>query len=231
MSPNRPPGDNRSRDDGRGRPDETPRPDPAARPDDAFGPDLDAVVVAGGGARRLGGVDKPLLDVGGRSLLDRVLSACAAARRTYVVGPPRTVYREVTWLQEEPPGSGPAAALAAGVLASDRPWVLALAADLPFLNESAVHSLWTAAQGRDGAVLADAENRAQWLAACYRRDALLERIEQLGPPALSGLSLRRLVADLDLATVPARDGAALDCDTWDDVEQARRGARGAAASG
>ncbi|WP_198601894.1 NTP transferase domain-containing protein, partial [Streptomyces sp. MH60] len=37
----------------------------------------DAVVLAGGAARRLGGADKPGLRVGARALLDRVLAACA----------------------------------------------------------------------------------------------------------------------------------------------------------
>ncbi|MFD9249059.1 NTP transferase domain-containing protein, partial [Streptomyces bottropensis] len=40
---------------------------------------FDAVVLAGGAARRLGGADKPALRVGGRALLDRVLTACAGA--------------------------------------------------------------------------------------------------------------------------------------------------------
>jgi len=48
---------------------------------------FDAVVLAGGSARRLGGRDKPALDVGGRSMLDAVVTACAAADRTVVVGP------------------------------------------------------------------------------------------------------------------------------------------------
>ncbi|MEU7054400.1 NTP transferase domain-containing protein, partial [Streptomyces eurythermus] len=34
----------------------------------------DAVVLAGGAARRLGGADKPGVRVGGRALLDRVLA-------------------------------------------------------------------------------------------------------------------------------------------------------------
>ncbi|MEH6375729.1 NTP transferase domain-containing protein, partial [Streptomyces sp. KLMMK] len=42
----------------------------------------DAVVLAGGAARRLGGADKPTLRVGGRTLLDRVLEACADAEET-----------------------------------------------------------------------------------------------------------------------------------------------------
>jgi molybdopterin-guanine dinucleotide biosynthesis protein A len=198
--------------------------EPRSDPREA-GARFDAVIVAGGAARRLDGIDKPLLEVGGRSLLDRVLAASAAADRTWVIGPERPVYRAVAWLREDPPGAGPAAALAAGVAAATRPWVLALAADLPFLDARAVHSLWTGAQGRDGAVLADADGRAQWLTACYRRGALLDRIGQLGPGALTGLSLRRLLAGLDLARVPAPGDAAMDCDTWDDVDLARRRSR------
>ncbi|MCX3063852.1 DUF6457 domain-containing protein [Streptomyces beihaiensis] len=81
----------------------------------------DAVVLAGGGARRLGGADKPGVRIGGRALLDRVLAACAGARSTVVVAEPRPTAREVVWAREYPPGSGPLAALAAGVRALPRP--------------------------------------------------------------------------------------------------------------
>ncbi|MYS16776.1 NTP transferase domain-containing protein, partial [Streptomyces sp. SID4982] len=51
-------------------------PPPAASPESggpapAAGAPYDAVVLAGGGARRLGGADKPGVQVGGRALLDR----------------------------------------------------------------------------------------------------------------------------------------------------------------
>lgn len=55
----------------------------------------DAVVLAGGAARRLGGADKPGLRVGGRPLLDRVLAACATATTTVVVAEPRRTARPV----------------------------------------------------------------------------------------------------------------------------------------
>ncbi|MFF9149607.1 DUF6457 domain-containing protein [Streptomyces sp. NPDC014861] len=77
----------------------------------------DAVVLAGGAARRLGGVDKPGVRVGGRALLDRVLAACAGARLTVVVGDPRPTVRPVHWTREQPAGTGPLAALAAGAAA------------------------------------------------------------------------------------------------------------------
>lgn len=80
-------------------------------------PAYDAVVLAGGAARRLGGADKPGVRVGGRALLDRVLAACAGARNTVVVAAPRPTARPVHWAREEPVGGGPLAALEAGALA------------------------------------------------------------------------------------------------------------------
>ncbi|MEE4545309.1 NTP transferase domain-containing protein [Streptomyces sp. V4-01] len=77
----------------------------------------DAVVLAGGAARRLGGADKPALPVGGRMLLDRVLAACPGARATVVVGPRRPTSRPVRWTREDPAGGGPLPALAAGLAA------------------------------------------------------------------------------------------------------------------
>ncbi|MFF9196536.1 DUF6457 domain-containing protein [Streptomyces sp. NPDC014779] len=75
----------------------------------------DALVLAGGAARRLGGADKPGVRVGGRPLLDRVLAGCRDAGRTVVVAAPRATARPVEWTREEPPGGGPVAALDAGL--------------------------------------------------------------------------------------------------------------------
>lgn len=75
----------------------------------------DAIVVAGGRATRLGGVDKTALVYRGHSLLDGVLDAVADAQRVCVVGSdtplPRTVLRAV----EQPRWGGPAAAIVAGL--------------------------------------------------------------------------------------------------------------------
>ncbi|MHB8451581.1 MAG: molybdenum cofactor guanylyltransferase, partial [Mycobacteriales bacterium] len=75
-------------------------------------PSFAVIVLAGGRARRLGGVDKPAQLVGGRTLLDRVLAAAAGAERRIVVGParPGALPRGVEVCCEEPPGGGPAAA-------------------------------------------------------------------------------------------------------------------------
>lgn len=96
----------------------------------------DAVVLAGGAAKRLGGADKPGLTVGGLTLLDRVLGACRGAGTTVVVGGRRETVRPVVWAREEPPGGGPLAALGAGVRGVSARTVLVLSADLPFLGRA-----------------------------------------------------------------------------------------------
>ncbi|MGC0330752.1 molybdopterin-guanine dinucleotide biosynthesis protein A [Streptomyces sp. SAI-170] len=184
----------------------------------------DAVVLAGGGARRLGGADKPGVRVGGRALLDRVLGACAGARTIVVVADPRPTARPVRWAREEPPGGGPLAALDAGLRHTDAPRVVVLSADLPFLDEGTVHRLLTALRkgDSDGVLLADADGRDQPLVAAYRTDALRRGLARLTAEhgALTGLPLRRLTAGLGLTrlTDPV---AAFDCDTWDDIATAR----------
>ncbi|MET9833470.1 NTP transferase domain-containing protein [Streptomyces sp. NPDC006385] len=200
----------------------------------------DAVVLAGGAARRLGGADKPGLRVGGRALLDRVLAACADAGTTVVVADPRPTARPVTWAREDPPGAGPLAALDAGLRHTTAERVVVLSADLPFLDEGTVRRLLAALRtsGADGALLTDADGRDQPLVAAYRASALRRELAALsrghdgiagpqgggltgpGVSGLTGLPLRRLTGALDLTRVPD-PVASFDCDTWDDIATAR----------
>ncbi|MFF1440999.1 NTP transferase domain-containing protein [Streptomyces sp. NPDC058295] len=184
----------------------------------------DAVVLAGGGARRLGGADKPGVRVGGRALLDRVLGACADARTTVVVADPRPTARPVRWAREDPPGAGPVAALDAGLRHTTADDVLVLSADLPFLAADTVRRLLTALRvgAAEGVLLTDADGRDQPLVAAYRTAALRRELAVLtaGEGGLTGLPLRRLTAGLDLTRVPD-PVASFDCDTWDDIAAAR----------
>lgn len=213
--------------------------------------DHDAIVLAGGAARRLGGADKPALSVGGRPLLDRVLAACPDAARTVVVGPGRPTVRPVVRALEDPPGGGPLAALEAGLRHTTAPVVLVLSADLPFLTAETVHRLLATATATptatatatatalatadgpgsggdgtryDGAMLRDASGRDQPLVAAYRAGPLRRELARLraGHGTLTGLPLRALSTALLLARVPdARSTASFDCDTWEDLSAAR----------
>ncbi|MFF0287618.1 NTP transferase domain-containing protein [Streptomyces sp. NPDC005262] len=185
----------------------------------------DAIVLAGGAAKRLGGADKPAVRVGGRALLDRVLATCTDAATSVVVGGRRPTTRAVTWTREEPQGGGPLAALDAGVRHTSAERVLVLSADLPFLEESTVEALLAAAgqEDRDGALCVDQNGRDQPLVAVYRAEPLRRELALLATEhgGLAGLPLRLLTHELDLARVEAGPLASFDCDTWEDIAAAR----------
>jgi molybdopterin-guanine dinucleotide biosynthesis protein A len=192
--------------------------------------DVDAIVLAGGAGRRMGGVDKAALDVGGLSLLDRVLRACEVAGRTVVVGDRRplgpAVTRPIEWTREDPPCGGPVAALAAGMarLAGGAPAsaVLVLATDLVRIGPAdvarLVSALSTAPAEADGAVFVDDAGHRQPLAAIYRRAPLARALR--GAQPVSGRPMRAVLAELNLAEVPDL-GASADCDTPEQLRVAR----------
>ncbi|WUS97953.1 molybdenum cofactor guanylyltransferase [Streptomyces sp. NBC_00708] len=186
----------------------------------------DAIVLAGGAAKRLGGADKPGLRVGGRALLDRVLAACADAGTTVVVGDRRPTVRPVTWAREVPHGGGPLAALDAGVRHTSAKSVLVLSADLPFLGADTVRVLLAGSgreDGVDGALCSDEDGRDQPLVAVYRAEPLRRELALLAAEhgGLAGLPLRLLTGELTLRRVKAAPLASFDCDTWEDIASAR----------
>jgi molybdopterin-guanine dinucleotide biosynthesis protein A len=174
----------------------------------------DAVVLAGGAARRMGGRDKLRLDVGGQPMLDRVLAAAGGAGRIVVVGPQRATAQPVTWCREDPPGGGPAAALAAALRVVTAPLVVVLAGDQPLLTAALVDRL-RGSVTTQGAVAVTPDGSVQWLCSAWRADAL--RAADLH----AGGSLRAAVAPLDWT--PVRVGAedVFDCDTLQDLARAR----------
>jgi molybdopterin-guanine dinucleotide biosynthesis protein A len=177
--------------------------------------EFDAVVLAGGGSTRFGGVDKALLVLDGVSLLDRVLTATSAAASTVVVGPERGVCRPVDWTREDPPGGGPVAGIAAGLAVGRAPVVVLLSCDLPWISADEITQLVDGVNEHDGFGLLDTDSREQWLAAAYRRTALVEAMKRIGDP--QNKSVRRLFLGLDLAwSAPSRAGD--DVDSWADLD-------------
>ena len=186
---------------------------------------LGAVVLAGGTAARMGGVDKASIEVDGVTLLERSLAATLSAPEVVVVGDQVPTSRPVTWTVEDPPSGGPAAGL---LTALDRflvppDLVAVIAVDMPRVSAGTVARLTWAVEADsevDGAVLVDADGRRQPLAAVYRHTAL-----SAARPGLleeqHGLPVRRLVGDLRLVTVAAVGDEARDVDTWEDLRALR----------
>lgn len=179
---------------------------------------IDAVVLAGGRARRLGGADKALIEIGGQILLDRVLGALTDAGRIVVVGPRRITPSDTVWVEEHPPGAGPVHALAAGLERVGAELVAVVAVDLPFVSRGAIRRLAGAAHGRDGALVIDADGRDQMMLGVYRTDALRARSAALRKTC--GAPMKELIEGLDLERVEDAVSA-FDCDTADDVLAAR----------
>ena len=182
------------------------------------GEPFDVIVLAGGGARRLGGTDKPALEIGGVSLLDRVLAACEGAASVAVVGPPRPVARQVVFTREFPPGGGPVPALAAGMTVGSAELVAVFAADMPLLDAEAV-TLLRRSLTADAVFFSDERGKDQPLAAIYRRNTLAAALDAL--PELRGARLFSVVEGLDATRIPDARGVTADCDTWEAVHAAR----------
>lgn len=181
---------------------------------------FDAVVLAGGTARRLSGADKPMLEVRGVPLLRGVLGALDQARVVVVVGPLRPGFEQVSWVREDPPGSGPVAALAAGLAAledSADTDVALLAGDLAGLTASTIDRLRSALGSADGAVLVDRDGKRQWLAGVWRVRALRHAL----PADPRDASLHAMLAGLDIVEVPGSAAETMDVDTPADLRIAR----------
>jgi molybdopterin-guanine dinucleotide biosynthesis protein A len=178
---------------------------------------FDAIVLAGAGSRRLDGADKASIEIGTQRLLDRVVDATKGADRVIVVGPRRAGAPDVRWVEEDPPGRGPVAALSAGLAELQSQWCLVLATDLPWVAP-AVPLLLTAAADVDVAVLTDG-GRRNYLAAVWHSEALRAAVERLD--RLDGAAMRELFDGVEVVDVGDEADWSTDVDTWDDVEQAR----------
>jgi molybdopterin-guanine dinucleotide biosynthesis protein A len=186
------------------------------------------VLLAGGTAARMDGIDKASIELGGRTLLEICLDAFLDADEVVVVGP-RTVRttRPVTFTREDPPQGGPVAGLLTGVDMLLRPAQLigVLAVDMPHVSARTFRRLREATAGdaghdashdvsHDGAFLHDPSGRRQ-LCGVLRADALSRVRPDL--EGQHGMALRTLLADLDLAEVAAVGDEARDIDTWADL--------------
>jgi molybdopterin-guanine dinucleotide biosynthesis protein A len=194
----------------------------------------DTVVLAGGRARRLGGVSKPDVLVAGRRLLVHVLDAARTpdVRRVVVVGPDTLeVPPGVTRTLEDPPDGGPVAGIAAGLAAlrdgTEPAWVLVLACDVPRVAGAVPGLAGAARPDIDGVLLVDDDGRDQPLVGLYRRASLVAALARLDEPdrsapigtprGVQGASVRALISALALVRLTDTGHHATDVDTWGDV--------------
>ncbi len=187
--------------------------------------EFDAIVLAGGRATRLGGIDKSALLLSGQRLVDRVVAAArgAGARRVVVVGPDSSGTLADAVVREEPEFAGPLAAIAAGLGEVRSGWTMVLACDLqhPVQLASAVASGFTQESlAGDGVVLQDADGRTQWLAGIYSSQRLRQLCTSLGADIINA-PVRRVLGELKLERLPVDNETSSDIDTPQALASAR----------
>ncbi|HLU28583.1 MAG TPA: molybdenum cofactor guanylyltransferase [Glycomyces sp.] len=198
-----------------------------------------ALFLVGGRARRFAGTAKSELVVGGITILERMLAACAEAEHRVVVGarPPQAAPLPVgvVWTVEDPPGSGPARAVAAGLqeVPAECERVVILPGDLPFLRPDAVRLLLRLAEeaGENaGAVYCDDAGRRQWLCGAWPLEAVRANAVKAAPDDAA----RVLFNGIDVEGVSwDHEGPPpwFDCDTPEDLDQAREWVKSLASEG
>ncbi|HTR71319.1 MAG TPA: NTP transferase domain-containing protein [Mycobacteriales bacterium] len=189
----------------------------------------DGIVLAGGRARRMGGVSKGALEVGGRRLFDIAVAALAGARVTIAVGTPlaaedaASAAGSLRWTREDPPGGGPVAALAAGLALASAARVIVLAGDLPFVTPAVVALLTASDPDAVATIAVDGDGRDQPMLGCYSTAALRGALP-IDPAGQSMRSVLRELTTIGPVTRVAILGTpppTLDCDTEADLRTAR----------
>ena len=130
------------------------------------------IVLAGGRGSRLGGVNKALLEVGGRTLLDRVRAALAGVTdETILVVNDDSLDATpgVRIVRDPEPHAGVLPALLVALEIASFPACILVACDMPFLSKDLVRALLERHRRYDVAIPV-VDGREQPMHAIYRRD-------------------------------------------------------------
>ena len=133
-----------------------------------------AAIIAGGRARRLGGLAKSDLVVGGRRIIDRQLSVLGhVAEHILIVSDDHHSFRAsgLRVCADLTPGQGPLGGLYTALVRSPTTQTLVVACDLPFLTVSFLRYLVAQAGGAD-AVIPRTAAGTQPLCAVYDRSCV-----------------------------------------------------------
>lgn len=169
-----------------------------------------AAILAGGRARRLGGFEKGLLPLGGRSFVARQIEVLGGlADRIAIVAGDSDRYGGfgVPVLADVAPGAGSLGGILTALSVADD-WVLVLACDMPFVTTPFLGRLVDAAREADVALPRSADGPHP-LCACYARtatDPIRRRVEA------GLLRVQDALADLRVAEIGGRTLAAFDPD-------------------
>jgi molybdenum cofactor guanylyltransferase len=148
--------------------------------------DITGVILAGGRASRMGGIDKGLIEINGRPMIAYVLTVLGSQVGDIVINANRSLgrygaygYRVVS--DELSDFQGPLAGIATAMAQISTPYLLTAPCDSPLLPQDLGPRLWTAL-ARDEAQIAVAHDgaRMQPVFSLLRRELLASLREFLG---------------------------------------------------
>jgi molybdopterin-guanine dinucleotide biosynthesis protein A len=188
------------------------------------------VILAGGRASRLGGVDKAALDIDGRPVIERVIAALSsvAERLIAIVNDDRfDADARLTVIRDPDPHAGVLPALQAALAATTTPLAVVVACDMPFLHAGLIAHLIDSARDVD-AVVPIVDGRPEPMHAVYRAEPCSSAIG-----AALARDQRRMIAFLDDVRTLRVDEATLrqfdpdlrsffNVNTPEDLAEARR---------
>lgn len=188
--------------------------------------DVTLAVVAGGRGERLGGVAKGLLEVEGRTVVERLVGLAAelgVAEVLLVANAPgpyaRYGLRTVADVVE---GKGAPGGVHAALVGARTEWVLAVACDMPFVSAEAARVLLQARSAEVDAVCFEVAGRLEPLLAVYRAALAEDWGEELrkGNPSLRALLGRcraRCLPETALREVDEEARAVVSINTPEDL--------------
>ena len=176
--------------------------------------DISAIVLAGGVSRRLGR-DKAVESIGGQPLISRVIGRLASmSQQTVVVVNDQSrasvlpLPETATVAVDRYPGKGSLGGIFTGLLASEHPWGLVVACDMPFLSTGLLTHMLSLREGFD-AVVPLLEGRPETTHAVYAKSCLpiIERRLQA-----DDLKIANFFDEVRVKFVPQDDVERLDPD-------------------
>lgn len=165
-------------------------------------PKPSGLILAGGQSRRFGS-DKATYPVGDRRMIDHVVATVrpVVGQLLVSVQTERSALRDLAdrVVADLYPGRGPMAGLHAGLHASQSPWMLAVACDMPFLTTASLETLLSARfDGLSAVIAVSSDGRRHPLCACYHRSVLAQIERSLSS---DDLSMHGLLSRLDVVNV------------------------------
>ncbi|MBI1351897.1 MAG: NTP transferase domain-containing protein [Actinomycetales bacterium] len=140
-----------------------------------------AIVLTGGTAVRLGGIDKATIQLGPKTALEHLLTSLPAQVPVVIAGPPTPTPRDVLFAAEDPPQGGPVAGLAAASAAVSTSVTAIVAVDMPWAGPLLARLVDELADA-DVIVPVDADDRRQYLCCAWRTASLRSALNRIGNP-------------------------------------------------